>query len=67
VMVTTTPTSDPLLGPTPTASQVVALGQATPKSWTVPGTGWAVPGKPSVIVTVEHARTGRADDRARCN
>jgi hypothetical protein len=35
----------------PTASQVVALGQATPERDAVPETSWALPGVPLVMVT----------------
>jgi hypothetical protein len=47
-MVTTTPSDEELA---PTASQVVALEQATPASPLVPETTWALPGVPSVMVT----------------
>ena len=49
VMDTITPTEAEMFSPT--ASQVVALGQATPpRSW-VPDTTWGVPGIPSVMGT----------------
>src|SRR6266571_587825 len=48
VMATTTPWPDEL---PPTASQRVAVGQATPKRSTVPGTAWGAPAAPSMMGT----------------